>query len=59
MHNEDHFHSKVVYLSHLSAIEKIKENLNETQLKIFKTSCFEHLLSMADLKISEQIYSTK
>ena len=51
MHNEDHFHSKVVYLSHLSAIEKIKENLNETQLKIFKTSCFEHLLSMADLKI--------
>ena len=57
MHNEDHFHSKVAYLSHLSAIEKIKENLNETQLKIFKTYCFGHLLSMTDLKYA-QIYST-
>ena len=50
MHNEDHLHSKVAYLSHLSTIDKIKENLNGTQLKIFKTSCFGHLLSITDLK---------
>ena len=59
MHNEDYFHSKVAYLSHLSATEKIKENLNETQLQIFKTSCFGHLLSMNDMKFFAQIYSTK
>ena len=44
--NEDHFPSKVAYLSHVSANEKIKENLNETKQKMFKTYCFEHFLSI-------------
>ena len=42
-------------LSQLSVVENIKENLNETQLEMIKTSCFGHLLSMTDLKYSAQI----
>ena len=53
--NEDHFPSKVACLSHVNVIEKIKENLNETQLELFKTSCFGHFLSVGELKFSAQI----
>ena len=42
-------------LSHIIAIDNIKKNLNETQLEMFKTSCFDHFLGMADLKFSAQI----
>ena len=53
--NEGHFASKVACLSHVSAISKIKEHLNETQLEMFKTSCFGHFLSMGEVKFSAQI----
>ena len=53
--NEDHFPSKVACLSHISVITKIKENLNETQLEMFKASCFGHFLSMGELKFFAQI----
>ena len=41
--------------THLRANQKIKENLNETQLEMFKTSWFGHFLSMGELKFSAQI----
>ena len=53
--NDDHFPSKVACLSHIIVIDNIKKNLNETQLEMFKTSCFSHFLGMADLKFSAQI----
>ena len=52
--NEDHFPSKVACLSHIIVIDNIK-NLNETQLEMFKTSCFAHFLGKVDLKFSAQI----
>ena len=42
-------------LLHVSVIAKIKENLNATQLEMFKASCFGHFLSMSELKFSTQI----
>ena len=53
--NEDHFLSKVICLSYIMAIENIKKNLNQTQLEMFKTSCFGQFLGMTDLKFYAQI----
>ena len=53
--NEDHFPSKVACLSHIIVIDNIKKNLNETQLEMFKKSCFGHFLGMTNLKFSAQI----
>ena len=36
-------------------IAKIKENLNETHLDLFKSSYFGHFLSMCELKFFAQI----
>ena len=51
---EEYFPRKIACLSHLVAIENIKEKLTEPQLEMFRKSCFGHFL-LLELRFSAQI----
>ena len=52
---KEYFPGKTACLSHLVAIENIKEKLTEPQLKMFRKSCFSHFLLVPELRFSAQI----
>ena len=52
---EEYFPGKIACLSHLVAIENIKNKLTEPQFEMFRKSCFDHFLLLPELIFSAQI----
>ena len=52
---EDFFPAKVLCRSDFEVIKKIRQKLTDTQMSIFRSSCFGKLIDMQDLQFSAQI----